>query len=412
MTLLFLEPSTRTSSSFAAAMQRLGGAVNHFTPATSSTVKGESLEDTVRCLQSYSDVLVVRHPEAGAAARVAATVDLANTESSQMLQPLDMLHRVDSDKQGDCASSQRALPHGQCVVMNAGDGAGEHPTQALVDVFTMLCEITDRKQPRLLPLWRFERLSGFTVTLLGDMKFGRTTHSLAQALGTVAGANSKDGDKEPALTVVYVAPSELAMPTDIITAAAAAATAGADAKANTKTKTNAKCDAVAASSPNGVTVSGLCQRIADISALTSAPKKGVPCLLAQTDVLYVTRVQKERFPSEDAWQQYQQSVSTTAASSSASAVAASQAAASSSSGYCITPELLKQGEAKPTLRVLHPLPRVDEVPPALEATEPLRAAYMRQMRWGLYLRMALIAEALGATDEIEALYARAMGQAE
>ena len=141
---VFYEPSTRTSTSFAAAMQRLGGSVLQINESTSSAVKGETLHDTIRCLSCYADALVLRHPVVGSAAT---------------------------------ASAASAIP-----VLNAGDGVGEHPTQALLDLYTIAAE-----------LGGFEGGAGGgpppqrTVTLLGDLKHGRTVHSLARLLAMFPG---------------------------------------------------------------------------------------------------------------------------------------------------------------------------------------------------------------------------------
>lgn len=142
---VFYEPSTRTSTSFAAAMQRLGGSVLQINESTSSAVKGETLSDTFKCLSCYADALVLRHPVVGSAATAAA------------------------------ASS---IP-----VLNAGDGIGEHPTQSLLDFYTIVSELGG--------------VEGKTVTLLGDLKHGRTVHSLARLLALF-----------PGVTLRYVSPRE------------------------------------------------------------------------------------------------------------------------------------------------------------------------------------------------------------
>ncbi len=211
MSLLFFEPSTRTSVSFAAAMQRLGGSTNTINPSASSAAKGETLEDTVRCLQSYSDVLVIRHPEVGAVARAAKAADAGNVEATVMfsshfgatpssspsahsigglgtplaggaypsdgarapspalsassaasLPPLSALAPAppSSAPGGSSCSTVRGvppelaaarpLPHGQCVVLNAGDGAGEHPTQVchgFPPLFTLFLSLFPKRTP-------------------------------------------------------------------------------------------------------------------------------------------------------------------------------------------------------------------------------------------------------------------------
>lgn len=257
---LFYEPSTRTSSSFLAAMQRLGGGVLPIHEVrASSVVKGESLSDTVRTLEAYADVIVLRHPEVGAVAGAAR--------------------------------------HVRKPVINAGDGAGEHPTQALLDLFTIQREIGE-----------FE---GLTVTMVGDLKHGRTVHSLARLLALYQ------------VRLNYVSPDILRMPPEII---------------------------------SEIREKGVSQ--ADYTALDE--------VLPVTDVLYVTRVQKERFANPDEYERVQ-------------------------GIYVITPETLQL--ARERMIVMHPLPRVGEISP--EVDDDPRAAYFRQMEYGLYVRMALLAIVLG-----------------
>jgi aspartate carbamoyltransferase len=257
---LFYEPSTRTSSSFVSAMERLGGSVIQINEVRySSVAKGESLPDTVRTLECYADVIVIRHPEVGSAAT--------------------------------------AAQYAHKPVINAGDGIGEHPTQALLDLFTVKQELG--------------RIDGLTVTMLGDLKFGRTVHSLARLLSLFK------------VRLNYVAPEALRMPSALIGELSAQ---GLDQSEST--------------------------RLEDV--------------LPQTDVLYVTRVQKERFESEAAYEAVRGS-------------------------YVITPDLLKK--AKEEMIVMHPLPRVGEI--AMEVDQDPRAAYFRQMEYGLYTRMALLAMVLG-----------------
>lgn len=259
---VFYEPSTRTSSSFQAAMLRLGGSVLPINAETSSVKKGETLEDTVRSLASYSDVIVLRHPEIGAAARAAAVLDIP--------------------------------------VLNAGDGAGEHPTQALLDGFCILNELG--------------RIDGLTITMVGDLKHGRTVHSLSWLLSLFDDVKLN-----------YVSPANLRMPESVKEAIAAKGMAQHE-----------------------------CTDVREV--------------LADTDILYVTRVQKERFEDQEEYKRCAHL-------------------------YEITPELLSETKAKSTMRVMHPLPRVGEIHPSLDS-DP-RAAYFRQMRCGLYVRMALLALALG-----------------
>jgi aspartate carbamoyltransferase len=257
---LFYEPSTRTSSSFTAAMERLGGSVIPINEVKYSSVsKGESLPDTVRTLECYADVIVIRHPEVGSAA---------------------------------IAAKAARKP-----VLNAGDGIGEHPTQALLDAFTIREELG--------------HLDGLTVTLLGDLKHGRTVHSLARLLSLYK------------VKINYVAPEILRMPAELVE--------------ELKRK-------------------GIEQ--AEFEALDKP--------LPGTDVLYVTRVQKERFADEATYE-------------------------SVKGAYVIDPKVMKAGKER--MIVMHPLPRVGEISP--EFDDDPRAAYFRQMEYGLYVRMALLAMVLG-----------------
>jgi aspartate carbamoyltransferase len=257
---LFYEPSTRTSSSFTAAMERLGGSVIPINEVKYSSVsKGESLPDTVRTLECYADVIVIRHPEVGSAAQAAKAA-----------------HKP---------------------VINAGDGIGEHPTQALLDAFTIKEELG--------------HLDGLTVTLLGDLKHGRTVHSLARLLSLYQ------------VKLNCVAPDILRMPAELI---------------------------------DELKAKGIEQ--AEYTTLDKA--------LPETDVLYVTRVQKERFTDETVYE-------------------------SVKGAYVIDPMVMKV--ARERMIVMHPLPRVGEISP--EFDDDPRAAYFRQMEYGLYVRMALLAMVLG-----------------
>jgi aspartate carbamoyltransferase len=257
---LFYEPSTRTSSSFTAAMERLGGSVIPINEVRYSSVsKGESLPDTVRTLECYADVIVLRHPEMGASA---------------------------------LAASYAKKP-----IINAGDGVGEHPTQALLDLFTILSEL--------------EQVDGLTVTMLGDLKFGRTVHSLARLLSLFD------------VRINYVSPEILRFPPEII---------------------------------DEINQKNIPQK--EFFSLEEA--------LPETDVLYVTRVQKERFSDLNDYE-------------------------SVKNAFIINPETMKM--AKERMIVMHPLPRVGEI--TMEVDEDPRAAYFRQMESGLYVRMALLAMVLG-----------------
>jgi aspartate carbamoyltransferase len=257
---LFYEPSTRTSSSFTAAMERLGGSVIPINQVTFSSVsKGESLPDTVRTLECYADVVVLRHPEVGSAAL--------------------------------------AAKHAKKPVINAGDGIGEHPTQALLDALTIKEELG--------------HLDGLTITMLGDLKNGRTIHSLSRLLSLYK------------VKLNYVSPDILRMPPELID------------------ELNAK---------------GVDQH--EAASLEE--------VLPETDVLYVTRVQKERFADLADYEKV-------------------------AGAYVINTEVMKA--AKDRMIVMHPLPRVTEI--SMDFDDDPRAAYFRQMEYGLYVRMALLAMVLG-----------------
>jgi carbamoyl-phosphate synthase/aspartate carbamoyltransferase/dihydroorotase/carbamoyl-phosphate synthase/aspartate carbamoyltransferase len=258
---IFYEPSTRTSSSFIAAMERLGGSVIPITSGVkfSSVSKGETLQDTMRTLEQYADVIVLRHPQIGAA---------------------------------KAAAEAASVP-----VINAGDGAGEHPTQALLDLFTIQEELGT--------------LDGLTVSMVGDLRFGRTVHSLSKLLSMY---NVK---------LNLVSPEMLRLPLTIM---------------NQVRET-------------GIEVSET-HDVADI--------------VGDTDVLYVTRVQKERFSDLGEYEQVKDM-------------------------YEITTDLLTH--AKEKMVVLHPLPRVGEI--HYDVDKDPRAAYFRQVRNGMYIRMALLAGVLG-----------------
>ncbi|EQC35911.1 aspartate carbamoyltransferase [Saprolegnia diclina VS20] len=260
---VFFEPSTRTSCSFQAAMLRLGGAVVCVNESSSSSQKGETLSDTMRCLECYADVTVLRHPVKGAAATAAA-------------------------------ASRKP-------VLNAGDGVGEHPTQALLDLYTIY------KEAKLSEM----NLTGKVITMVGDLKNGRTVHSLAKLLAHFN------------VTLNYVSPESLKMPRYIV------------------------------DELNAVGVKQ--HETADLDSV-----------LAASDVLYITRVQKERFETAAEYDAVKDS-------------------------FIITPATLTK--AKATMILMHPLPRVNEI--AVEVDADPRAAYFRQMEYGMYVRMAILALVLG-----------------
>ncbi|XP_038215303.1 CAD protein [Zerene cesonia] len=255
MASIFYEVSTRTSCSFAAAMQRLGGSVIHTDATNSSAKKGETLEDSVAVMASYSDVVVLRHPEPGAVAR--------------------------------------ASRHSRKPLINAGDGVGEHPTQALLDIFTIREEIGT--------------VNGLTITMVGDLKNGRTVHSLARLLTLYQ------------VQLQYVSPPGLGMPKHIM---------------------------------DYVSEKGISQRVFD----------KLEDVLGDTHVLYMTRIQRERFESQEEYEKIRGLL-------------------------VVTPQLMTR--AKRRMIVMHPLPRVDEISAEFD-TDP-RAAYFRQAEYGMYVRMALLA---------------------
>lgn len=258
---LFFEPSTRTRLSFEAAMMELGGKVLGFSEASSSSAsKGESVADTAAIVSGYADIIAMRHPKEGAP-RVAATTSLV-------------------------------------PIINAGDGGHYHPTQTLADLFTIHRELG--------------RLDHLTVGFCGDLKFGRTVHSLIAALSRYTG-----------IKLVLISPEELKVPSYVK-------------------------DAYIKS--NGISYEQ-----------TTSLDGALPTL----DVLYMTRVQKERFFNEEDYLRLRDS-------------------------YILTEE--KMRAAKQNMIVLHPLPRVNEI--TTEVDRDPRAAYFRQARNAKYIRMALILKLL------------------
>ncbi|GHV81040.1 aspartate carbamoyltransferase [Spirochaetia bacterium] len=259
---LFFEPSTRTRLSFEAAMLRLGGSCLGFAePGSSSAAKGESLADTIKTVSCYADAIVMRNPKEGAAV---------------------------------VASRYASVP-----VVNGGDGGHHHPTQTLTDLLTIR---------RLRG--RFE---GLTVGFCGDLKFGRTVHSLAKALSRYTGVR-----------MIFISPPELRVPDYI--------TRGGLAKAGVEYRETDRLEKV----------------------------------MGELDVLYMTRVQRERFFNEEDYIRLKDS-------------------------YILTME--KMAAAKDEMIVLHPLPRVNEI--ALEVDADPRAAYFKQAKYGMYVRMALLSSILG-----------------
>ncbi|EPE35210.1 Glutathione synthetase ATP-binding protein [Glarea lozoyensis ATCC 20868] len=254
---MFFEPSTRTSASFDAAMQRLGGRTVSIATAHSSTQKGESLADTIRTLGCYGDAIVLRHPD----------------ESS-----------------ADTAAKFSPVP-----IINGGNGSKEHPTQAFLDLFTIREELGT--------------VTGLTITFVGDLRFGRTVHSLVKLL------------QHYDVNIQLVSPSALSLPSEIVDII--------------KTKPG---------------------------QLRVVSTELTPEIVAQSDVLYCTRVQKERFSDLAEYEKLKDS-------------------------FIVSNETLTN--AKPHMIVMHPLPRNHEI--AEEVDFDQRAAYFRQMKYGLYCRMALLA---------------------
>ena len=259
----FYEPSTRTRLSFEAAMLNLGGKVLGFSDAGSSSAsKGESVSDTIRIISCYADICAMRHPKEGA--------------------PM-------------VAASHSGIP-----VINAGDGGHQHPTQTLTDLLTI----------RSLK----GRLSSFTIGLCGDLKFGRTVHSLINAL-----------IRYPDIRFVFISPPELKVP-DYIT--------------------------------DMLTEKGIV--FEEVIRLEDS--------MPQLDLLYMTRVQKERFFNEEDYVRLKDF-------------------------YILNKEKLEA--AKPDMLILHPLPRVNEI--SVEVDDDPRAVYFKQAQYGVYVRMALILTLLGIT---------------
>lgn len=258
---LFFEPSTRTRLSFEAAMYELGGNVIGFASASnSSTAKGESVSDTVQTVGCYADIIAMRHPKEGA--------------------PL-------------VATRKAGVP-----VINAGDGGHNHPTQTLAD---------------LLTIWREKgRFENLTVGLCGDLKFGRTVHSLVGAMA-----------RYPGVKFVFISPEELRVPRYIIT------------------------DVL---EPNGIPYE-------EVYSMEAA--------MPQLDILYMTRVQRERFFNEADYIRLKDT-------------------------YILTPDKLRN--AKADLCIMHPLPRVNEISVAVD--DDPRACYFKQVLNGKYMRMALILKLL------------------
>ena len=260
VSLLFYEPSTRTCCSFHSAALRLGATVINVDVSHSSVQKGETTQDTLRTMQQYSDVIVMRHNERGI--------------------------------------FERMIPYVDVPLISGGDGSGEHPTQALLDIFTIL-------QYK-------KRVDNLTYTMIGDLRYGRTVHSLSRLLSKFSN-----------ITINYVSPAELSMPAECI---------GSSCTQN------------------------------EFTALT-------PDLIAQTDVLYVTRVQKERFTRQEDFDAVKDI-------------------------FVVNASTLEH--AKTDMIVMHPLPRVNELAEEIDRDE--RCVYFDQMRCGVFMRMAIINDILNAAS--------------
>ena len=262
---LFYEPSTRTRLSFEAAMLNLGGSVLGFSSADSSSAsKGESIADTIRVISCYADICAIRHPKEGA--------------------PL------------------RASMYSRIPVINAGAGGHQHPTQTLTDLLTI------RR--------RLGRLQDFTIGLCGDLKFGRTVHSLIKSLSRYSG-----------IRFILISPEELRVPDYVI------------------------------------------REVLDANAIPYEEVTSLEDVMPQLDILYMTRVQKERFFNEEDYVRLKDT-------------------------YILTEDKMKL--AKEKMAVLHPLPRVNEI--TLPVDNDPRAAYFEQVQNGVYVRMALIMTLLGLAD--------------
>ncbi|MDF2633117.1 MAG: aspartate carbamoyltransferase [Caproiciproducens sp.] len=258
---LFYEPSTRTRLSFEAAMLNMGGSVLGFsTAASSSASKGESVADTIRTVSCYADICAMRHPKEGA--------------------PL------------------RAAKYSKIPVINAGDGGHQHPTQTLTDLMTIRA--------------KKNRLCDLTIGLCGDLKFGRTVHSLIKSLVRYEGIH-----------FVLISPEELRVPDYIV------------------------------------------EEVLKAENVSFEEVENLEKVISKLDILYMTRVQRERFFNEEDYVRLKDS-------------------------YILTEE--KMRNAKPDMAILHPLPRVNEI--ALEVDDDPRAAYFEQVQNGVYVRMALIMKLL------------------
>ena len=265
---MFYEPSTRTNCSFQAAAIKLGCKVISLSDQESSAKKGESLEDTIKTMQYYGDAIVLRHPARG----------------SSLL-----------------AASVSSVP-----IINGGDGNGEHPTQALLDVFTIYSELKKRN----IDLNDNNRQQ-ITITFVGDLKNSRTIHSLIRLLTHF-----------PNLQFMYVSPESLEMPRDIV------------------------------------------DYVRGFNRYEQNKVKIIKDAIFNTDVLYMTRIQKERFIIEDEYREVMEKAES----------------------YSLSTDLLQL--AKEKMILMHPLPRLHEIPSEIDVDR--RAVYFKQVENGLYMRMAIL----------------------
>lgn len=270
LVLVFYEPSTRTSCSFQSAMLKLGGNVISITDKYSSVEKGESLEDTIKTLNSYGDAIVIRHPLKGSSLQAANVSDIP--------------------------------------VINAGDGNGEHPTQALLDIFTIKREL-DKLNINLDD----DKREKVRITFAGDLKNSRTIHSLVHVLSLF-----------PKISFIYVTPNGLEMPEKI--------------------KTSVKA-----------------------FEIEQVEKECLKEALQVSDVVYMTRIQKERFTTEE---EYKNIMKT--------------------NNYIIDENMMRH--AKDKMILMHPLPRLNEISPSVDK-DP-RAVYFEQVKNGVYMRMAILDDIL------------------
>ena len=262
---IFYEPSTRTRLSFETAMSRLGGAVIGFAgPEATSVVKGETLADTIRMVSAYADAVVLRHPREGAARLAAEFSDVP--------------------------------------ILNAGDGAGQHPTQTLLDLFTIRTEMG--------------RLNGLNISLVGDLRYGRTVHSLAIALAKLGN------------TINLVSPEGLEMPGEVV---------------------------------------GFLKDTGRFGHACHSPEE----VIAETDILYATRIQKERFPDPMEYEKV-------------------------AGVYRVDPELVERGPDH--MIIMHPLPRVNEITPEVDRLP--QAKYFVQAFNAVPVRMALLSMVIGGRQNV------------